>query len=404
MHRAALVLPVLAEAPLRFLRAALSLPDTRVGVVTQIAREAFPPDVASALAGHWRVSEALDPGQLVEAARGLISQMGLLDRFFGVQEQLQVPVAEARARLGIAGLDPATAANFRDKARMKAILRAHNVPCARFLLASDAAAARAFVKEVGFPVVVKPPDGAGAVGTYRADGPEALEQALRASSPAPLRPILVEEFIVGEEFSFDAVWIDGRPVWHSIGAYLPPPLEVLRNDWIQWTVLLPRRIDGPEFAPIRAAAAAALRALGFVSGMSHMEWFRRRDGSVAISEVGARPPGAQFVTLMGLAHDTDLYAAWVRTMIHGRFDPPERRFAAGGAYLRRMGRGRVEGVSGFARVREELGSLLCEAKLPERGQEAREGYEGQGYLLIRHPETDVVARALQRIVAGVRVL
>ena len=60
---------------------------------------------------------------------------------------------------------------------------------------------------------------------------------------------------------------------------------------------------------IRAAGHRALAALGMGTGLSHTEWFRRADGSIAISEVGARPPGAQFTTLMSYAHDVDFYRA-----------------------------------------------------------------------------------------------
>ncbi|MEM7082676.1 MAG: hypothetical protein AAF465_08080, partial [Pseudomonadota bacterium] len=60
----------------------------------------------------------------------------------------------------------------------------------------------------------------------------------------PDRPTLFEEFIRGQEYSFDSVVIQGKPVWHSISVYSPTPLDVLENDWIQWCVMLPRKIDG----------------------------------------------------------------------------------------------------------------------------------------------------------------
>ena len=54
----------------------------------------------------------------------------------------------------------------------------------------------------------------------------------------------------------------------------------------------------------------------------------QQPGGIAISEVGARPPGAQITAMTSLAHDFDLYRAWARLMIHGRFEPPERKYAA----------------------------------------------------------------------------
>ena len=62
--------------------------------------------------------------------------------------------------------------------------------------------------------------------------------------------MLLEEFVRGDEHSFDSVVVDGRLVWHSISRYLPSPLDVLEHPWIQWCVLLPRDIDGGEYADI----------------------------------------------------------------------------------------------------------------------------------------------------------
>jgi hypothetical protein len=139
------------------------------------------------------------------------------------------------------------------------------------------------------------------------------------------------------------------------------------------------------------------------TGLSHMEWFRREDGSVAVSEVAARPPGAQFTTLISYAHDMDFYRGWARLMAYETFDPPPRRYAAGIAFLRGQGQGRVRAVHGLARAQQELGPLVVEVRLPQAGQAASGSYEGEGYVVLRHPETAVVAGALQRLVRLIRV-
>jgi hypothetical protein len=372
-------------------------------VVTSDPLERIPPELRERLSGHYRVDDALDPGQIAEAVRGLTGQMGPVDRLVGALEQLQVPLAQAREWLGIEGMDVATATNVRDKSRMKEVLRAAGVPCARHRLVHAADEARDFAEEVGFPLVAKPPAGAGSQATYRLDDASALQGWLAAVPPRPEEPALLEEFLVGEEHTFDSVTVGGRTVWSSIADYRPPPLEVLRTPWIQWTVLLPREIDGPEYAGIHTVGPAALAALGVRDALTHMEWFRRPDGSVAVSEVAARPPGAQLTSMHGYAHDFDLYAAWARLVVLGEFDPPERRYAAGTAYLRGMGRGRVRSVSGVEEVGRQVGHLVVEARLPEQGQPASSEYTGEGYVMVRDPDTGVVRDALERIVSGIRV-
>lgn len=397
------VTPFFSENAARNIVAAVDLPGVRLGVISQAPLEELAAEVRPRLAGHWRVDDALDTGQLLAAAEGLAGQHGAIHRLISAQEQLQVQIAEVRERLGIAGMQPEAARNFRDKARMKDVLRAAGVPCARHQLAASEADAWRFAESVGYPLVLKPPAGAGSQATYQIEGPVALASALASAKPGPGREALLEEFITGDEHSFDTISLGGRHLWHSLTHYLPPPLDAMRNPWIQWSVLLPREIDGPQYDDIRQIAFRALDALGMETGLSHLEWFRRKDGSIAISEVAARPPGAQITTLMSRANDFDSIAAWTRLLIFDTFTIPERRYAAGAAFLRGQGRGVVRAVHGLDQLQREIGHLVTDAKLPTPGQAPSPSYEGEGYIIVRHPETDVVRDALARIVGSVRV-
>ena len=397
--------PLFSEAASRMVRAIGSLPDVRLGVVTQEPAEQADDATRRALHAHWRVDDVCDPGQLRWAIDSLVARLGRPDVLFGAFEQLQVPLAEERERLGIPGLSSEAARNFRDKARMKEVLRAAGLPCARHGLAGTPAEAHAFAQATGFPLVVKPPAGAGSQATFRANDPHELAAALDAAPPSPERPVLLEEFVVGDEHSLETISIGGRAVWHSLTRYHPNPLEVLRNPWIQWCVVLPREVDDPRFDDIRQVGADALRALGMTTGLSHMEWFRRRDGSVAIGEVGARPPGAQITTLVSRATDTDFVRAWAELMVYGTFTPPTRKYAAGIAYLRGQGNGGgvVRAVHGLDRLSAETKALATDWQLPPLGAPPRSTYEGDGWVLVRHAETARVNRALQEIIENVRV-
>jgi biotin carboxylase len=403
MHFVIFAAPAFTDNAHRFIEATLSQPGVRVAVISQEPQEHLAGHLRDRLAAHWRVEDIFDPEQLAHAARTLSGHLGPIHRLYGAYEQLQVPLAEARELLGVEGMSAEAARNFRDKSRMKNVLREAGVPCARHGLAHNDAEGWSFAEEVGYPLVLKPPAGAGALSTFRVDNAEAFGEALRISAPSQPQPVLIEEFITGEEHSLETISVGGRAVWHSLTHYYPTPLEVLRNQWIQWCVLLPREIDGPQYADIREAGARALAALGMDTGLTHMEWFRRRDGSVAVSEVGARPPGAQITTLVSRAHDIDFLHAWARVMVYGEFDPPERRYAAGAAFLRGQGSGRVVAVHGLEQAGKELGDLVTDVKLPEVGQTPTGSYEGEGYVLLRHPETEVVKDALLHLISTVRV-
>ncbi|MBC7893872.1 MAG: ATP-grasp domain-containing protein [Cytophagaceae bacterium] len=401
MPFAIFVAPQVSDNAFGMIEAAASLPDVRLGVITH--------DLADKLrhlegrVAHWRVSNVLDAQQLLWATRELQARNGTVDRLYGAFEQAQEPLAAAREALGIAGMSVSAATNFRDKARMKTLLRGSGLPCARHRLAGSADDAVAFAEHSGFPLVVKPPTGAGAIATFRVDNMAQLLGALAGSPPSQQQPVLFEEFIVGEEHSFETMTVNGTHVWHSLTHYYPTPLTVVENKWIQWSVVLPREVDDASYDDIRAAARKALDVLGMTTGISHMEWFRRKDGTIAISEVAARPPGAQITTLMSRAHEFDFLQEWSRAMIFGQFNVPERKYAVGAAYLRGQGEGRITAVHGLEDIQREFGNMVVDFKMPAIGATPSTSYEGDGFIIVRDESTEHVEKAVLKIVGTVRV-
>ena len=395
------VCPNFTANAVKFIDVLSGLSGMRFALVAQEPSVLLPPDIQTRLAGFRQVADVFDADTLTAAAAMLSSELGSpVHRLIGAVEALQVPLATVRARLGIAGMGVEAALNFRDKQRMKDLFRQAGLPCARSREAHGRAEAVAFAAECGFPVVVKPPDGAGSLSTFKVHNQTELDAAL---ANMPGASALLEEFIIGTEHSFDTFSLDGKPVFHSLSHYYPNPLEAMREPWIQWQVVVPREVEAPEYDDIRDAAFRALETLGMGTGISHLEWFRRPDGSIAISEVAARPPGAQFLTLMGRASDFDGIVTWARLVVFGEFVPPQRQYAVGAAYLRGQGRGRVRAVHGLDTVQREVGHLVTDFKIPQIGQEAAGNYEGEGYIILRHPETEVVKQALSRIVSVARV-
>ncbi len=413
MANVVFVAPFLLETTLRFVGAATRLEGARVGLLTQDPVDRLPERIRARLAAIEQTPDALDPGHIESGVRVLGGRMGSVDRLIGALEELQVPLGQVRSALDIEGMDGETAANFRDKARMKEILAAHDLPCARHQRVGGLAEAETFAAGTGFPLVVKPIAGSGSRGTFRVGNPDELRIALRQLLPpgalaggeeaSGRSPIMLEEFVRGEEHSFDSVWLGGKIVWSSHTDYHPGPLEVMENPWIQWCVVLPRETDRADVVAFRPLAEAALGALGMQDGLSHMEWFRRPDGTFAISEVGARPPGAQFSTLISYAHDVDMYGAWARLVVFGEFDPPDRPYAAGAAFLRGQGSGRVRSIRGLEEAQRQSGEIAMEVRLPKLGQTPSPSYDGDGYVIVRHPETTVVTEALDRLIRTIRV-
>ena len=179
----------------------------------------------------------------------------------------------------------------------------------------------------------------------------------------------------------------------------------METPWIQWVVVLPRVIDNAEHADaMRTRAFAPSRPSGLETSFTHMEWFRRDDGSLAIGEIAARPPGAHIVLANSYAHDEDMYRAWARAVVDDAFDGPfERKYAVGVAYLRGVGRGRVVRVSGVEAAHQKVGRLVVESRLPTLGAPRADSYEGDGYVIVRDPDTEVVKAAMATIIETIQI-
>ncbi len=413
MTHAVFVAPFFSPAASQMIEAAVSFQSrARIAVISQQSASVLPPSIRERLVGAVQVGDITNANELEGAVRHLGATVfnGKVDSCFAAYEQAQYPLAIVRERLGIPGMSSEAAMRFRDKSVMKDVLRDAGIPVAKHSLVRSYEEAESFIAEVGFPVVVKPPAGAGARSTYRLSSVNDLNELFGWLDCSDSEPMLVEEFLRGTEHSLETVSIGGQAVWHSLTTYAPTPLEVVENPWIQWTVLLPADVGSEKWRDIRRTGSRALKTLGMQTGMSHCEWFRRSDGTLAISEIAARPPGAQITTMMSRANDTDIVRDWMGLMLFGEFSPPKQRYAVGTAYLRgqkddnsRNGAGRVRAVEGLDVVHREVGSIICDARIPSVGQEPTGSYEGEGFIVLRHPDTAVVQRALQLVVDTVRV-
>ena len=138
--------------------------------------------------------------------------------------------------------------------------------------------------------------------------------------------------------------------------------------------------------------------------MTHMEGFLAESGQPCFIDATLRPAGARIAPMLAFAYDIDPYFVWARVMLDGSFDGPwERKCAVGTVFLRGTGSGNIQSVEGFDTVQRELGALLMDHRLPQIGATKAATYTGDGYVTIRHPETQAVEDALDFIAQTVRI-
>jgi carbamoylphosphate synthase large subunit len=315
--------------------------------------------------------------------------------------------ARVREKLGIPGTSTKTTFLCRDKPSMKEALRAAGVPCAQSLGSADAAEIRDFAKQVGFPLIIKPRDGAGASGTIRVDDEAGLERALVESGVRDGRSVAVEEFIEGHEAFCDTLSIEGKIAHHFITHYYPNVLEAMRTRWISPQFVATNRVDAsPAYREVIEMAQKVITALGIGTSATHMEWFVGPKG-LKFSEIGCRPPGVRAWDLYAAGNEFDIYREWAMTVVHGRTSQRlSRRFAAGIVALRPDCDGTIVGYDGVEEVHRAFGNFFMDEYLPAPGtrtQPVSAGFMANAWMRLKHPDYDQLRSMLDAIGRTVKV-
>ena len=266
---------------------------------------------------------------------------------------------------------------------------------------ADEAAAR----RGGYPLIVKPIDGAGSADTYRADSAAELDAILPNLRHVPR--VSVEEFIEAEEFTYDTICAGGRVLVENVCQYHPRPLLTKIHEWVSPVTMALRDLDDPSLARGRELGHAVIRALGFRDGFTHMEWYRKADGEVVFGEIGARPPGARTVDVMNYATDADLFTAWAEAVTHGRISQPiERRYNAASIFKRASGAGRITHYEGLDRLLAEYGEHVVALELLPVGAPRRDWRAtliADGMVIVRHQELSAAMEIARRFAADLRL-
>lgn len=372
---------------------ALAWAGGRVLGVSDQPESALPPEARDNLAGYLQVKSLWDEDDVVEAVRRWTSTI-TVDKVECLWEPGMLLAARIREALGVEGMTVEETLPFRDKDKMKQVLSAAGIRTPRHALATSADECRDAATRIGFPLIMKPIAGAGSADTYRVDDAAQLEETLPRIGH--LNEVNVEEFIEGDEFTFDTVCVGGEVAYHSITMYRPCPLIARTVEWISPQIVMLRDVEAEEHAGGREMGRAVLRALNFQTGFTHMEWFRKPDGEVVFGEIACRPPGARSVDVMNYASDTDLFAGWAEAVVRGQFTQKvERRYNAVIIYKRAQGQGRIRRVEGLERLLSKYGEHVVVIDLLPRGSERRNWKQtllADGYLIIRHPD---LRRALE---------
>ncbi|MBQ1678981.1 MAG: ATP-grasp domain-containing protein [Oscillospiraceae bacterium] len=268
-------------------------------------------ELRSSLTEYYWVPSLEDYDEVYRAAAFFIHKYGRIDYLESNNEYWLEQDAALREDFNIpTGFRPADMPAIKYKSRMKEGYARAGIPTALYHMVDDRAGCEAFIRQVGYPVIVKPDNGVGANNTYKLSNDADLEIFFAQKDG---KRYIMEEFIDGSIVSYDAIVnSSGEPIYEAGNLTIGSIMDTV-NLRRSCRLLIRDRL--PE--ALRDMGRAALQAFGVKKRMVHFEFFHlSRDqrigkaGEYVGLEVNMRPCGGILPTMMNYAHSTDVYQIW----------------------------------------------------------------------------------------------
>ncbi len=367
-------------------------------------RESLPASVKPYLTDYLTVPRMLDEQDVMNRVSDWLRGRSV-DRVLTNWEPCVLLAARLRERWGMPGMSVDTLMGFRDKELMKQRLRAAGLRVPRSRRVHTAAQAREAAEEIGFPLVLKPIGGAGCADTFKVDSWADLERTLPALGN--LTEASCEEYIEGEELTFDTVCIGGKPAIENVTMYLPKPLEAATQEWVSPMGISIRDLARQDLAAGVTLGRAVLDVLGMADGATHMEWFRTPSGEAVFGEIACRSGGAGLIDQINFTCDIDLHREWARVMCHRRFEASSvRKYNVGMIFKRARGWGNITRIEGLRAWLAACGPWVVEENLSRPGTPRRDWKQAQladGRLIVRHPDWDEALRMSRAAATDIQI-
>ena len=282
-------------------------------------------ELKSALTEYYRVDDLENYDELHRACGFFIHKYGRIDRIESHNEHWLAHDARLRTDFNVFGFKEADLPDVRNKSRMKAVFQSAGVPVARGEIVHTEEDARRLISLTGYPVCVKPDCGVGASSTYKIHSDEELRFFF---STRPSGDFIMEEFIEGRIETFDGLTDAKGKILLTNTFVLDYGIMEMVNYGLDTLHHTLREIPGD----VAELGARIVKAFGIRERFFHIEFFRTREGLVAL-EINARPPGGWCIDMINYASDGDVYDQYAMLLTEGRiktlFERPYHVFYAG---------------------------------------------------------------------------
>ena len=277
-------------------------------------------NVRDSLTEYYYVQDMKDYEQVFKAVAFFSFKYGKIDWLESNNEFWLEQDARLRTDFHITtGEQYADIGRIKKKSSMKEYYKKAGIPTARLHMVSTIEAAREFIKQVGYPVIVKPDVGVGANDTYELKNEDDLKAFFANDHNISY---VMEEFVPGKILSYDAI-LDNKsqPLMEACTEW-PPSIVNIVNEKLDLAYFV--RADVPE--TLKNAGRATVNAFGVKSRFVHLEFFQLehdkeglgKAGDFVGLEVNMRPAGGYTSDMMNYARSMDVYQIWADMVTDNR--------------------------------------------------------------------------------------
>lgn len=157
------------------------------------------------------------------------------------------------------------------------------------------------LKNLRFPIIVKPVDLTGGKGILRANNrEEALVAFKNATSRTRESHIVVEEFVTGSNHGFSAYLVNQK-----VAFYFADNEQYYLNKYMVSGANTPSTTSAKGLAQLVTDSEKIAKELNLVDGILHIQYIERDDGTPVIIEICRRPPGDLYIKFVKYATGID---------------------------------------------------------------------------------------------------
>jgi len=342
--------------------AALRKNGVKVFGIADVPYEQLSNQLKDSLDDYYYVHDLKNYDEKYKAVAYFISKHGRIDFIESNNEFWLDDDAKLRVDFNIkSGPQLEQISYFRHKSLMKEKYKKANVTVARWHIVDKIEDCLQFIKEVGYPVIVKPDDGVGSSFTYKLSNDDQLKEfMIKKESVLKDRPYIMEEFIDGELISLDGVCDSNGNIIYPTHHVFPLPIMDVVVEYSDVYYYTAKNIP----TDLLNQAQAILKAFEAKSRFFHFEFFRLtkdsklgKKGQLYGLEVNMRVPGGYTPDMINFAYSIDIYQIWADMIA---FDKNKQYIKFPPAYCAYVGR-RFDGeyVHSMDEIKEVYKNNVC---------------------------------------------